>query len=58
MQLFISPKSAAAAGQQRLDKAARWFRVYPFVKLHKDGSASHCFRVALFTKYNTFIGWV
>lgn len=57
MQLFISRKSAARAAAKRTGIATPFFDVRPFVKLHKDGSASHCYRVALFTRTHCFAGW-
>jgi hypothetical protein len=57
MRLYISPKGASKAGIDHLSRFITSFRVEPFVKLHRDGSASHCYRVALINSLGFFAGW-
>lgn len=57
MQLFISRKSAESAAKKRTGTSTPFHAVQSFIKLHRDGSATHCYRVALFTRTHMFAGW-
>jgi hypothetical protein len=56
--VFINKKKARKAGESALNIRVTDFRVQPFVKLHRDGSASNGYRVALFTRHGHFEGYV
>lgn len=57
MQLYLTRKSAERAASKRTGIATPFHSIRPFMKLHRDGSATHCYRVALFTRSHTFAGW-
>lgn len=57
MTVYITRSRAHTIATGLLSRAIASFRVEPFVQLHRDGSASHGYRVALFSRLGNFEGW-
>lgn len=55
--LFITAKRAREAGLAGLSDHITRFRIEPTIQQHHDGSASHGYRVHLFTRAGAFAGF-